>query len=114
MASMVVAELLQKHMFQSSSIGRIQTRFFNKITRVVVDEDVGIHVRVVLMMAGRFHGRFSDITDVVAAVRMMTGRTVLMTKSGRQTDGDANHQDRGGDATGDAQNRTQIRRFHYD
>jgi uncharacterized membrane protein len=85
---------------------------------MAVDENVGIHVRVVLMvMTGRFHGGFV-FSDVVAAVRMLTGRMVLMTllmaKSGRQTDGDANHQDRGGDAAGDAQDRSQIRRFHYD
>lgn len=85
---------------------------------MAVDENVGIHVRVVLMvMTGRFHGGFV-FPDVVAAVRMLTGRMVLMTllmaKSGRQTDGDANHQDRGGDAAGDAQDRSQIRRFHYD
>lgn len=84
---------------------------------MAVDENVGIHVRVVLMvMTGRFHGGFV-VADVVAAVRMLTGRMVLMTllmaKSGRQTDGDANHQDRGGDAAGDAQDRSQIRRFHY-
>ena len=87
------------------------------ITRVAVDEDVRIHVRVVLMMAHRFHRNFIP-TDVVAALRKIRSRTVwmtlLMTKFGRQTDGDANHQDRSRDATGDAQHRTQIRRFHYD
>ena len=80
-----------------------------------IDENVGIHILVVLVMTGRFHGSFVVAN---AAMRTLAGRMVLMTllmaKFGSQTDSDANHEDRGRDATGDAQDRTQIRRFHYD
>ena len=91
-------------------------QIFNNYTRVAVDENVGIYVRFILTTTGRFHRLRFVVCDVVAAVRMLTGKsmTLLIAKSGRQSDGDANDDNRDGDSTDDAQHRTQIPGLHYD
>lgn len=85
-------------------------------TRVAVDDNVGVVDVVcrVIDVDGQIGCRFALVDRIGMMSTVPSRMMILMAEPGRQTDGDADHEHRSWNAAGDAQNRTQIRRFHDD